>query len=254
MKKTVPESLEDLALLRRWGAKICLESRTEKEIVAFEHDRVCRDGVRLSVTFSGMCDHDPFSFSKTYARGHNPCCVKAAARALIIANTRLKRDYDDLEKTGVVFKRIMFNAAEAFPEMERAILSKNQPGAMEFAIRLARLGEPVHADMRLSYRPLADEKAPPRRMTASFTFFHGRHSYREERSFGTLKEGLPRAETAALFSSANRRIEAIRLQLLQTGIRINTAVFSMRDFETECVFPYVPLSSAEEKPLLNICN
>jgi len=252
---TEPETLMEAIEMKKQGARVEIEAAPCVAIIPCEHDGETRDGLCLSVRYRLSSDGHVSIMMKSYSRGHNPASEDAAAMAVIIANARLKRDYDLLRRGGIPCQRVFFTLSDVLPEAENDVLKGRSCVDVRDVVRMVRLGEHVRGRVTMEYKPAGPRAVKCRRaLISSFVFHCGNKIYSMSRKLGSIDENSSRQEMRNFVAEADSKLRKIIKTLSDAGVSINRCCLSVEELALYRDYSPVPESWSESLSVTGALN
>ena len=252
---TEPATLKEVVEMKKSGTRIEIEPAPCVAVVPCEHDGETRDGLCLSVRYRISCGGQVYIMMKTYSRGHKPGCEEASAMAVIIANARLKKDYDLLRRYEIPCQRIFFALTDIMPEAGSGILKGRRCVDVRDVVRMARLGEPVSGRVMIEYSPAGPRAASGlRSLVSSFTFHCGGAIYLMKKKLGKINEECSPGEMRGFAAEADSKLRGIIHTLADAGVSINRCGLSVEELSLNRNYAPVPESWNETLTVAGALN
>jgi hypothetical protein len=224
-----PISVTDLALLRKGGAQVLVDTSFEINEVDLAHEVHPFKAFLFFSRFSGTVEGEAYAFRKCYSRGctHNLC--PHVSQAVMIANRYLQRDYRALEEAGIEVEKKLFTLESMLAKFEEKRDEFVSTLILEDYIHIAKGGDDISIDVSLEYLPAVENFANYREkrvfFAANFNVNHLGENHICQRCLACYAMDKEREERQAAMELANRRAASIYAEFDKATIKYNQVFF-----------------------------
>jgi hypothetical protein len=220
--------LEELIVSAAAGHEVHLNARTVCEITSLERDGRDYATDVLSVEYSGRVDDQPFYFKKNYSFTDD--VPQDAFESLLVANSRLKVDFERLREAGIEVAAVFFTFQNCLMDLPAEVSLERPEMRLQGFINLARAGVPVSVDIALERPAMVSDHEGVRKKgfgcIATFTMTKGADKTTIKKLYGMGPyDDAKKEDQEDVVEVANKRLERDCERLRSAGMKVDKLSF-----------------------------